>query len=47
MPEGVTQAQWLVPAPPQSVLAYRVLAVDRADPENVSAPSVPAEVAAP
>ena len=45
--DGLTQAQWLDPAPPAGIVSYRVLALDRADPPNVSAPSEPAEVAAP
>ncbi len=45
--DQLTQAQWLDPGPPPGTVAYRVLAVDRADPPNVSAPSEPVEVAAP
>jgi hypothetical protein len=45
--EGVTQAQWLDPEPAPGALAYRVFALDRADPQNVSPPSEPVEVAAP
>jgi hypothetical protein len=45
--DGLTQAQWLDPAPPPGTVAYRVLALDRAEPPNVSAPSEPVQVAAP
>lgn len=45
--EEVSQAQWLDPAPPPGALAYRVLAVDRATPRNVSQPSAEAVIAAP
>jgi hypothetical protein len=45
--DGLTQAQWLDPAPPAGTLAYRVLALDRADPPNVSEPTEPVEIAAP
>lgn len=45
--DQLAQAQWLDAAPPPGTVAYRVLAVDRADPPNVSAPSDPVEVAAP
>jgi len=45
--DRLTQAQWLDLAPPSGTVAYRVLAVDQADPPNVSAPSEPVEVAAP
>jgi hypothetical protein len=43
----ITQAQWLDESPPAGAIAYRVLALDRADPANASEPTPEVEVAAP